>query len=448
MKRAHTQYLINWLSQKNRKPLVIRGARQVGKTWLIRDLAKSAAKTLIEINFERSPNLASLFESNSAKEILINLSAVFNQDIHPHQTILFLDEIQAVPQLLAKLRWFAEDLPELPVVAAGSLLEFTLAEHTFSMPVGRITYLHLEPLSFEEFLLADHHLGLIEYLEAFNFNQSIPTAIHAQLMQLFKEYIVIGGMPEAVLSWITEKSLPRIHQIQYDILATYRDDFSKYHGRLQISRLEEIIVHVPKNLGQKFVYSRVNSTIHTNAIKQALDLLIKAKICTIVKSTAANGVPLEAETKDKVSKVIFLDVGLCCSALGIGIHQLQSIESIQFINQGGLAEQVVGQLLRTIEPPYAEPHLYYWLREGKNVQAELDYVLQFENKVIPIEVKAGKTGALKSLQTYIQLKKPIHGIRVNSDFPSITPIQGCKLFSIPFYLIGQIPRLLKSFSAP
>lgn len=442
MKRAHTQYLNNWLNQKDRKPLVLRGARQVGKTWLVRDFAQVCGKTLIEINFERSPELQSLFESNLPEDILINLAAVFKQDIIPNETVLFLDEIQAAPQLLAKLRWFAEDMPELAIIAAGSLLEFVLAEHAFSMPVGRITYVHLEPFTFEEFLLANQGANLLAYIQQFNFNKPIPQAIHSQLMSLFKEYLIIGGMPAVVSSWVSEKSLQRVQQIQHDIMATYRDDFAKYHGRLPINRLEEVIMSVPKMLGQKFVYSRVNATAHSSAIRQALDLLIKARVCTKVKGTAANGVPLEAEIKDNYLKMIFLDIGLCCSALGITLNQLLPFDEINLINKGSLAEQVVGQLLRSIYPPYIEPNLYYWLREEKQSNAELDYVIQFENKIIPVEVKAGKTGTLKSLQTYIKLKNSSMAIRTNSDFPSITYIDNCKLLSIPFYLIGQINRLL------
>lgn len=443
MKRAHTIYLNNWLIQKNRKPLVLRGARQVGKTWLIRDFAKGSGKTLLEINFERSPELQSLFESNSPEEIVINLAAVFRQDIMPTETILFLDEIQAAPQLLAKLRWFAEDMPELAVIAAGSLLEFVLAEHAFNMPVGRITYVHLEPLTFEEFLLAHHGANLLAYIQQFDFSKPIPLAIHSKLISLFKEYLIIGGMPAVVSSWLAEKSLQRVQQIQHDIIATYRDDFAKYHGRLPMNRLEEVIMSVPKMLGQKFVYRRVNPTAHSSAIRQAVDLLIKARVCTKVKGTAANGVPLEAEIKDNYLKMIFLDIGLCCSVLGITLNQLLPFDEINLINKGSLAEQVVGQLLRSSYPPYIEPNLYYWLREEKQSNAELDYVMQFENNIIPVEVKAGKTGTLKSLQTYIKSKNSPMAIRINSDFPSITHIDKCKLLSIPFYLTGQINRLLK-----
>ena len=172
--------------------------------------------------------------------------------------VLFIDEIQAAPEILAKLRWFAEDYPELPVVTAGSLLEFTLAEHSFSMPVGRIQYMHIEPLSFEEFLQAIDQTKLYAWLHTFEWGKPVPTAIHQQLMQHFKEYIIVGGLPAAVASWIEERSLSDVNRIHYDLLSTYRDDFAKYAGRVSLSLLEDVLNAIPKMLGNKFVYSRIN----------------------------------------------------------------------------------------------------------------------------------------------------------------------------------------------
>src|SRR5579862_2191446 len=184
MERALLNYLSTWLISTDRKPLVIRGARQVGKTWLVRHFAKMSKRQLIELNFEKQPSLASLFTANDPRQILLNLSAVIGHTINPETCLLFLDEIQTAPQLLSKLRWFAEDLPSLPVIAAGSLLELVLAEHLFSMPVGRINYAHLEPLSFEEFLLANEKKSLYHYLTQYDLNNEIAAAIHEQLITL------------------------------------------------------------------------------------------------------------------------------------------------------------------------------------------------------------------------------------------------------------------------
>jgi len=451
MKRDRTSFLVDWLNSSTRKPLIIRGARQVGKTWLIRDLAELQKLKLIELNFEKQPNLESLFASNDPKEIISNIAASTGERIELSKTILFLDEIQAAPHLLAKLRWFAEDMSELPVIAAGSLLDFALADHEFSMPVGRIGYMYLDPLSFEEFLEALELHELRAYLQTFNWEIKIPAAIHSQLMNVLKEYLVVGGMPAAVSTWRTHRLPDAVNQIHLDLLATYRDDFAKYSGHLSIDRLEDIITSVPRQLGKKFVYKHANSSISTPPLKQALDLLSKARICHRVVATSANGLPLGAEVNEKFSKVIMLDCGLCSASLGLSLHQLKSVSEISLINSGGMAEQLVGQLLRTVTPPYVPPSSYYWRRDKKGAEAEIDYIIAHENQVIPVEVKAGKSGSLKSLHQFMRTKKKTVAVRFNSDIPSLGLVRikdasdsflEYNLLSLPFYLLGQLHRLI------
>jgi uncharacterized protein len=447
MKRDHATFLIHWLESKARKPLVIRGARQVGKTWLIRDLAHSKGRQLIEFNFEKRPDLQTLFSTNDAKQILMNISTFAGHRIDPSKSILFLDEIQATPHLLEKLRWFAEDLPELPVVAAGSLLDFALAKHEFSMPVGRIGYLYLEPLSFEEFLDAIGENQLRDYLKNYELKIDIPLAIHSQLMKLIKEYLIIGGMPAAVSNWAYERSPDAINQIHFDLLATYRDDFAKYRGRMTTDRLEDVISSIPRQLGKKFVYRTVNADVAINSLKQAVDLLSKSRIAHRVFATSSNGLPLGSEADEKFFKMIMLDCGLCGAALGLSLHQLTSISEISMINNGGMAEQLVGQLLRTLTPAYVPPSSFYWHREKKGSEAEVDYIIQHENEIIPIEVKAGTTGTLKSLHQFMKEKKKKIAVRFNSDLPKSGPVIldsfQYKLLSLPFYLLGQLHRLIK-----
>lgn len=453
MKRDRSAFLKEWLNSKERKPLVIRGARQVGKTWIIRELANSQQRHLVELNFEKRPDIQTLFNSNNPNEILANIAAFTGKAINPLESILFLDEIQTVPQLLAKLRWFAEDMSELPVIAAGSLLDFALAEHEFSMPVGRISYLYLEPLSFEEFLDATENHGLRDYIQNYEWNIDIPYVIHTQLIRLIKEYLIVGGMPSAVSSWATKKDPHTLNQIQYDLLTTYREDFSKYKGRLSIDRLEDIMNSIPRQLGKKFVYSYANSQVSSAPLKQALDLLEKARVCHCALSTSANGLPLGAEVNNKSFKIILLDCGLSCVSLGLSLSQLASISEIALINNGAMAEQLAGQILRTINAAYIDPALYCWHREKPNSSAEVDYIIQHENQVIPVEVKAGTTGSLKSLREFVKEKKISLAVRVNSDKPSVviaqivdqtTPPLEYKLISLPFYLLGQVHRLIKS----
>lgn len=452
MYRKALHYLkTEWLTGHSRKPLVIRGARQVGKTWLVRQLAIETGKTLIELNFEKQPSDFSFFESNDPKKILLHLSAKQKTPIDIANSILFLDEIQAVPEILAKLRWFAEDLLELPVVAAGSLLEFVLAKHTFSMPVGRISYLHLEPLSFEEFLQAIDQKTLCDYLSQINFIEKLPLSIHKKLLSHFKEYVIVGGLPAVVSAWSDNQNLSTVSRVHQELLATYRDDFSKYHGRIEIQYLDETLSSVPKMLGKKFIYSRVNNSIQSGTIKNILGLLEKARICHAVNCVHANGIPLAAEMREKFFKEIVLDVGLSHAILGINLQDILNVQDIMLINSGAISEQVVGQLLRTIFPFYVEPALYYWSREEKNANAELDYIIQESTNIIPIEVKAGATGSLKSLHYFMGLKKYPLALRVNSDLPSKTAINvknndgtpaRYTLLSVPFYLVEQIRRLL------
>ncbi|OGT47062.1 MAG: AAA family ATPase [Gammaproteobacteria bacterium RIFCSPHIGHO2_12_FULL_41_15] len=451
MYRKSFDYLESWLAKKARKPLVIRGARQVGKTWLVRQFAKNMNLTLIEINFEKRPDRADLFESNDPEKILLELSSAFNQLIDPKKCLLFLDEIQAAPLIFSKLRWFAEDCAELPVIAAGSLLEFLLHDHAFSMPVGRITYMYLEPLSFEEFLLAYDKKMLHNYLQQFDFINPIPQSIHDDLLALFREYVVVGGLPAAVSTWLDTKSLSEVSIVHHDILATYRNDFAKYRGRIAIDRLYETMSMVPKLVGKKFVFSRVNKDVQAYSIKQSFELLSRARVCHRVSACSANGVPLAAEIKEKYFKAIFLDVGLCSASLNLNFSNIQSLSDLMMINQGGIAEQVVGQGLRTIDPFFMEPALFYWLRDEVGYHAEIDYVIQHVNKVIPIEVKAGSTGGLKSLHVFMELKNYALAMRINADLPSKAMVSiksrtgkqvEYTLLSIPFYLIGQISRLL------
>lgn len=452
MIRRALDYLTHWIALPTRKPLVIRGARQVGKTWLVRQFAESMGLTLIEINFEKRPDRADLFKSNEAQQILIELNGALNCTINPTTSLLFLDEIQAAPTVLSKLRWFAEEYAQLPIIAAGSLLEFLLHDHVFSMPVGRITYMHLEPLSFEEFLLARDKKSLCDYVRKFQVENDMPPSIHQDLSSLFREYVIVGGMPAAVSSWANTQSLQEVATLQQDILATYSDDFAKYRGRVAVERLYETMHAVPKLLGEKFVYSRVNANAQPTSIKQSFDLLCRARICHRVSACFGNGVPLLAEIKEKYFKAIFLDVGLCSAALGISLSHIKSPEELILINQGGLAEQVVGQLLRTTEPFYMQPSLFYWVRAKASSNAEIDYLFQHGNQVIPVEVKAGSTGSMKSLHIFMETKNYRIAARVNNDLPSKTDVHikshdgktvSYTLLSIPFYLTGQMARLLQ-----
>src|SRR3990167_2212858 len=453
MQRYLMDKLKEWLIAPNRKPAVLRGARQVGKTWIVRELARQTGKKLIELNFEKQRSLAIHFESNDPSTILLNLESALNQTIHPANSILFLDEIQAAPDLLAKLRWFYEDMPQLPVITAGSLLEFVLENHTFSMPVGRIQYFFIEPLGFEEFLLAKNATHLLLAIEKISIGKSFNTSLHNQANQLFKEFVTVGGMPEAVFTWIKTASLEAIAAVHNNLINTYQDDFTKYSGKLSIPHLEEALHAIPKLLTKKFIYSHVSPAARHESIKQALNLLLKARLCHKVQGVSANGIPLGAEVNAKIFKIILIDVGLASTMLGLKLHQFSNIEDILVINQGALAEQVVGQLLRLLSPCYVEPTLHYWNRELASSSAEIDYLIQDNQRLIPIEVKAGVEGKLRSLHQFISDKPWKLAIRfyagpVQCDHITSKTTTGdlndYDLISLPFYLLGQLYRLLET----
>ena len=430
--------------------MVLRGARQVGKTWLVRELAKEAGKQLIELNLEKQRALAVHFESNDLKKIILNLESIFKLTITPNQTLLFLDEIQATPELFAKLRWFYEEMPELAVIAAGSLLEFVLENHTFSMPVGRIHYFFLEPLGFEEFLLAKNEKHLLSAIKKLSFENPFNVAIHDKANQLFKEFMMVGGMPEAVSTWIETQSLESLFAVHNHLINTYQDDFLKYSGKLSVAYLEDVLRDIPQQLAQKFMYSHVNPPAKQASIKQALQLLSKARLCHPVQHTAANGIPVGAEINSKLFKIILIDVGLVSTMLGLQLQQFQRLDDIVLINKGALAEQVVGQLLRLLSPYYSEPKLYYWSRESQSSNAEIDYIIQDNQQLIPIEVKAGSEGALRSLHQFMHEKPWKIAIRFYSGQAlrnniNVKTTQGnavqYELLSLPFYLIGEVYRI-------
>jgi len=319
------------------------------------------------------------------------------------------------------------------------------------MPVGRISYMHLEPFSFEEFLTANGKESLNHYISIYSLEKEIPYEIHEQLIRQIKEYLIVGGMPAAVASWTHTRSLTRIHQIHNDLLATYIDDFARYRGRLAIERLEETFLHIPKCLGEKFIYSKVSDRAQGQSIKQSLDMLCMARICHPVFNCSGNGIPLAAEVNKKHRKMLFVDTGLCLTSLGLSLPQFLTLDDIFLINKGGVAEQLVGQILRTLPPPYVEPSLYYWHREERTSSAEIDYLLAQQNTVVPLEVKAGSAGSLKSLHLFMHLKKSPVAVRVNTDKASLVQVNvknqdgspiSYLLLSIPFYLLGQLPRLL------
>ncbi len=455
MKRRATDYLYEWKDRKKRKPLVIRGARQTGKTWLIRDFGKRSFKYFAEINFDRIEKFGSLFDISDVREIIKILEIEQDVIIKEGETLLFFDEIQNAPAVFAKLRYFYEDLPGLHIIAAGSLLEFLLAEHTFSMPVGRIEYLFLGPLSFEEFLSGIGQEKLVNYIKEFSFQKKIPEVIHNKLLYYVKKYFIIGGMPEVINQFDTTENYKAALIEQKNLHQTYIDDFNKYKKRVDTIRLQKVFKRFPLLVGQKVKYVNIDRLDKAKDLAGSINLLNLAGVIYSVKHSYANGVPLGAEINDRNFKALFLDIGIMQSILNIRLSDVLNSENLIMINSGSLAEQFVGQHLLFNSEFYEKPELYYWSREKKNAAAEIDYLQQINGMVVPVEVKAGKSGSLKSLHLFVVEKKVGVALRIYSGSAEIaslyTQVPGAekrkfKLISIPFYLIGQINRVVSEFA--
>ena len=431
--------------------MVLRGARQVGKTWLVRDLAKRHDLQLVEMNLERFPHLSDLFSENRPQEVLKNIEAEMSTAIDRTSALLFLDEIQAAPELFAKLRWFKEEMPEMPVIAAGSLLDFALKKYQFSMPVGRITYFYLEPMSFFEFLRACGHETLYRKLDSFSLRSEMPRSLHEKCLKLYQTYCLTGGMPEVVQEWVQTEDLNACMKIQHDLLATFREDFHKYGGEMEAAALSKLILSVARQIGNKFVYSRVDPENKIGPVKKAFHLLCQAKVCSKVAHSAGNGVPLGAESNEKFFKALMVDIGLISVQLGISATGPREASNLILSNKGGLAEQFVGQQLRALQSPATEAPLFYWQRIGGR-QGEIDYLMQHGNRVVPLEVKSGPAGSMKSLHQFMAEKGLTFAVRCNFNCPAVENIRvkttlgqsvSYRLLSIPVYLSGCLDRLME-----
>ncbi len=434
----------------------MRGARQVGKSHLIRMWGQTRFGRVVEMNLERDPAIARCFSDNDPRAILARLEAMARARIPPDgSALLFLDEIQAEPAVLAKLRWFAEELPALPIICAGSLLDFALADPTFSMPVGRIAFMHLEPMGFREFLeaMGEERLGALATqitAEDIRAGQATIAPLHDRMLDLFRQYLLVGGMPAVVERYRNERSLLSASEVQSDLLATLRSDFAKYAGRVHHGRLNAVLSSVAQQVGGKFRYAQVDRTERSLALAQAVELLSLARVCHRVRGTPATALPLAAGVDEKRFKLILLDVGLLSACLGLSVAELDATADLMLAHRGAVAEQVVGQLLRLGFRAHEEPALYYWHRDARGSEAELDYMTQQGAHIVPVEVKAGTTGSHKSLHIFMAERAFPLAVRFNADLPTITKVVASTrlgttarytLLSLPLYLAEELPRL-------
>jgi predicted AAA+ superfamily ATPase len=458
MQRQQLRFLTRWLHNKNRKPLIIRGARQVGKSTLVQLFAEQQGMTLLTANLERYPALANTFASNDPEKILQQIEALPRMPAVNESALLFLDELQAVPEAIPALRYFYEDRPQLPLVCAGSLLEFVLAAHQFSMPVGRVQYLHMGPMTFSEFLLALGEDKLYQVVTEYQSGNEIGEVAHQRLLQLLRSYYFVGGMPEAVAAFAETRSYQSVSEVHNSIIETYRDDFPKYGKNRDQNRMLDVFNFAARNVGIKVKYSNISREDQSSVLKKDLELLCMARVISKVVHSHCSGLPLQASLEDKVYKLLFLDVGLMNAICGLNWRTLSQFDDLKLVNEGAIAEQFVGQHLQALLTESPNRELTYWLREGRSANAELDYVVALEGQIIPVEVKAGASGSMKSLHQFMAEKQAPFAVRFDAGLPAVSTVNAMvnsdnqrkdisyKLVSLPLYLVERLGDVVGGIS--
>lgn len=428
MFRDIEQKLKEWKGSSSRKPLIIKGARQVGKSTTIEKFGRENFGHCVVANFEKQRGLIDIFSGDlNIPTILQRLELVLNERIDPDKSLLFFDEIQKCPRAITALRYFWEERPEIPVIAAGSLLDFAIEE--VGIPVGRVSYLYMHPLSFHEFLGALGENGLKEYL----LNSPLPEKedpIHLKLLSLVKKYAQVGGMPEAVNLYLKTSSLKEVSQLQWDLVETYRQDFTKY-SKIPYNIMLAVLEKLPQMIGQQVKYSHISRDIPSPSIKQGILLLERAQVIHRVRAARTAQLPFGASSSEKVFKTLFLDIGLMQALCGIDWGRISEGEDLLSIYEGALAEQFVGQeIMATTSISHFKP-LYYWKREERGSSAEVDYLVEFDGEVVPVEVKKDKAGRLRSLHLFHEKFHPKKSFVISSHpHAQLNTIEW-----IPFYAI-------------
>lgn len=419
LKRLIDGHLEHWANKKDHKPLLLRGARQVGKSTAVRHLGESF-DNFVEINFEKQPEYKKIFRSNLViSRIVSEISAMCAKPIIPGKTLLFFDEIQECQEAIMALRFFKEDMPDLHVIAAGSLLEFALAElPTFG--VGRIHSMYMYPMTFDEFLEANGETLLLDIKCKASPEQPLSEPLHDKLTAFVRSYFLVGGMPEVVAKWVDTHDYIQCQEIQDDIISGYEDDFPKYRKRIDPVLLRLTLRSVATQVTKKFAYSEVGG-YRTEEIKKAIEMLLLAGICIQVVRTDANGLPLGSESDLSYRKILILDSGLLLRLFNMSSVDVSKITSdiltkdpTELVNKGPLAEMVAGLELLRYKTPNLRHELYYWIRPAKNSQAEIDYI-EAKDGILPIEVKAGKKGGMKSLWIFMREKGVTNAVRCSLE---------------------------------
>jgi len=433
MKRVVTDRLEAWASSPRRKPLLVRGARQVGKTWAVTAFAQKRFPGHTHVlDLERRRDLHHIFAGDlSATRLLSQLELSLGAGITPGQDLLFLDEIQACPRAIVALRYFYEELPALHVVAAGSLLEFAFGQ--FSFPVGRVQFLTVHPMTFLEFLWATGREAAGEI--ARGEPAAVDPATHATLLEFLREYLFVGGLPEAVRLYAESGRLRDAFHAQDEVVQAYRADFSKYAPRVDGNTLDEVLTSVARTVGAQVVYSRLAAGPTQPTLKNAFGLLERAQVVQRVTAVKHMGLPPGADATLRRFKAIVVDLGLLHRLSGVPIDAEHAKTDLLSIYEGALAEQFVGQELCAA----GDGDLYYWARAAKSSTAEVDYLLVRRDRLVPVEVKSGPGGRLRSMHQLLkEHPQCAPGVVLSTAPYAELPEQD--LVFVPLYYAGVLMR--------
>lgn len=406
--------LLEWRNDPNHKPLLIRGARQVGKSTAVRKLGETF-KYFVEVNLEKRPSLKTLFPNDiNVLKTCTDLSATVGIPIVPGETLLFIDEIQDCVSAIMSLRYFKEDYPELHVIAAGSLLEFALEELP-SFGVGRIRSLYMYPFSFSEFMNAQGLHLHAEAIKKASPDTPLVDTLHKQLTDQVRSFMLVGGMPEAVSTWIDTHDYLACSRVHNDIMDTYQDDFNKYKKRIDTELMRKVLRSVASQCATKFIYKQADEESRSAKIKQVLQKLTLAGLIIPVIHSAADGVPLGAQENERSKKYLFLDTGLLLSWLGIPASDILLATDVELVNKGPVAELLAGLEIIKFKDCFQRAEMFYWQHESRNGNAEIDYLDSRDGKVLPIEVKANARGSMQSLYLFMNKKKIHTAIRTSME---------------------------------
>lgn len=430
MRRKAYRNLLEWKKDSDRKPLVLRGARQVGKTWLMKNFGKNEYKHYYYFNFDDDDSLKTIFNQNKKPSRIIELlSLAVDEKINPFDSLIIFDEIQECPDALNSLKYFYENASEYHVIAAGSLLG-TLLEKPKSYPVGMVNLLNIYPLTFDEFLDAVNP-SLYSYYLSIKTSKQIEDIMHQRMIDAYNSYLIIGGMPECVSSWIKYKDPAKITTIQKELIQVYENDFSKHNGSVNSARILMVFRSIVSQLSkpnEKFMYGAIKTGSRAHDFEEAIEWLVSAGILNRVYNVSKTEHPLPAFDKLDQFKLFVFDTGLLKQMSGVDNSSILLKSNYQF--KGALTENYVLQQL--IEQFNVAPRYY------SDKHSEIDFIIQFGTEIIPIEVKAGEDKSAPSFKKYIADKKPQHAIRLSK--------RGYKkdgeFTNVPLYLASKLNELI------